>query len=247
MQSAGVVDTYSNIWDGTVFGDMLAGNLNGLAHAFIKQFDLVISFLNDPTSYLPRLCGDHPRLLVGRGPAFMRSMRTHASTAALAMLTKYGYKADTTIPQLKFGLPAPYKGRYLHFHPGSGAREHNYPLKTWRHLMKDAAEANIPVVVSCSRVDRARAQSIVQTMGSNYATLLDSAPLEVLAASIQNSLLYIGQDSGVTHLAACVNAPGCVLWPRDTNPHVWRPSSPRLHLVKDAALTLNRARSLCKV
>jgi ADP-heptose:LPS heptosyltransferase len=54
---------------------------------------------------------------------------------------------------------------------------------------------------------------------------------ERLSLLLQESLLYIGQDSGVTHLAAMIGAPTIALF-RHSSVSQWRPLGPRVKVIE---------------
>jgi ADP-heptose:LPS heptosyltransferase len=54
---------------------------------------------------------------------------------------------------------------------------------------------------------------------------------ERLSLLLQESLLYVGQDSGVTHLAAMIGAPTIALF-RNSSVSQWRPLGPRVKVIE---------------
>jgi ADP-heptose:LPS heptosyltransferase len=57
---------------------------------------------------------------------------------------------------------------------------------------------------------------------------------ERLSLLLQESLLYVGQDSGVTHLAAMIGAPTIALF-RNSSVSQWRPLGPRVKVIEASA------------
>jgi ADP-heptose:LPS heptosyltransferase len=47
---------------------------------------------------------------------------------------------------------------------------------------------------------------------------------------LQQAALYLGHDSGITHLAAMMGVPTIAMF-RDTDPRQWRPLGPRVAVV----------------
>jgi heptosyltransferase-2 len=77
-------------------------------------------------------------------------------------------------------------------------------------------------------------------------------PLRVLAAVLRQARLFVGNDSGVTHLAAAAGAPTLALF-GPTDPALWSPVGRRVAVVRsptpsmpdlEAALVLGAARAL---
>ncbi len=62
------------------------------------------------------------------------------------------------------------------------------------------------------------------------ALLAQNLPLPHLAAVLQRCRLFLGHDSGISHLAAAVGTP-CVLLFGPTDPAVWAPPNPAVKIV----------------
>jgi len=63
--------------------------------------------------------------------------------------------------------------------------------------------------------------------------LLHDLPLPLLAAILSRCRLYVGNDSGVTHLAAAVGVPTVAIF-GPTDPDVWAPRGPGVRVVRAA-------------
>lgn len=59
---------------------------------------------------------------------------------------------------------------------------------------------------------------------------LEQRPLEELVAHFSQCRLFLGHDSGISHLAAACGAP-CLLLFGPTDPSVWAPPSPRVTVI----------------
>ena len=59
-------------------------------------------------------------------------------------------------------------------------------------------------------------------------TLLANRPLARVARVLSRCRLYLGNDSGLTHLAAAVEAPDVLALFGPTDPRVWAPLGPRV-------------------
>jgi ADP-heptose:LPS heptosyltransferase len=60
--------------------------------------------------------------------------------------------------------------------------------------------------------------------------MADNLPLTQLAAVLKTSTAYLGNDSGISHLAASLNLPTVALFGR-TNPAVWGPKGPGVRII----------------
>ena len=115
---------------------------------------------------------------------------------------------------------------------GSGSPKKNWPADRFVELARRAAadgvlnvfyllgEADRGIAVSLARIDPAR-------------PALKEASLRQVASVLSACRLYIGNDSGITHLAAAAGAPVVALF-GPSDPSLWAPRSPRAHLVRSA-------------
>ncbi len=110
------------------------------------------------------------------------------------------------IPQIECGVA---RGDYAVIHPFSGSARKNWPLEKFRALAQ-RLERVMPVKW-CSGEDDPPLPGAVR---------IDD--LYELACWLAKARLYIGNDSGITHLAAAVGTPVLALF-GPTDPAVWAP------------------------
>lgn len=112
-------------------------------------------------------------------------------------------------------------------HPGSGSPEKNWPIERFLEL---------------GRVLGALGHRVAWIRGPAEAGLGESPPgqtidhpsLRALAATLGQARLYVGNDSGGSHLAAAVGAPTIALF-GPTRASVWRPDGLRVRAVPSAS------------
>lgn len=99
--------------------------------------------------------------------------------------------------------PPPADRPYLVVHPGAGSPAKCWPLERFTALARSAG----PAVFVLGPVEQARwAGRSIESIEREFPTLL-CPPLEVLAGVLAGAAAYVGNDSGVTHLAAAVGTP----------------------------------------
>jgi heptosyltransferase-2 len=81
----------------------------------------------------------------------------------------------------------------------------------------------MPVVAVGGEADSDRLNDLRRAFGHQLA-IIDSVPLATLAAAMTHARLFIGHDSGVSHLAAAVGT-RCLLLFGPTDPAVWAPAN----------------------
>jgi ADP-heptose:LPS heptosyltransferase len=123
--------------------------------------------------------------------------------------------------------PAP-----IALHPGSGGERKNWPLDRWLDLVRSVAQRGRPVLVIGGESDLERISAVRSAVaGLGNVHFLEHLPLPVLGAVFAGCRLFIGHDSGISHLAAAAGAP-CILLFGPTDPAVWAPANPDVHVVR---------------
>lgn len=147
----------------------------------------------------------------------------HGSVHAVDFFLKQAACIPGAIPRINCGRIA--AGDFAMIHPFSGSRRKNWPLEKFREL---ATQLNMPVRW-CAGAEES----------------LDDAErftdLYKLACLLASSRIYIGNDSGITHLAAAAGARVIAIF-GPTDPIVWAPRGERVAVVSGAlgALTVGQ-------
>jgi heptosyltransferase-3 len=108
-------------------------------------------------------------------------------------------------------------------HPGSGSREKNWPLAAFRRLSEELSHRGHRVAWIVGPAEEG-----IRLPSEDEAWR--HLELTELAARLSACSLYVGNDSGVTHLAAATGCPTVALFGRD-NASVWAPRGIAVHLV----------------
>jgi hypothetical protein len=110
-------------------------------------------------------------------------------------------------------------------HPGAGARWKQAPTARFaKALERMVAGAGLEVVVHQGPADAAAVDALVTTLGIPVHRYLEPTLTE-LAGALALAQAYLGSDSGVSHLAACVGTPSVILYPPETLRR-WAPWAP---------------------
>ena len=110
-------------------------------------------------------------------------------------------------------------------HPGSGGRAKRWPLD--RFLAVSAALAAEGIggrIVTGEAEEDLESPLSLASLPSGW-TCVSRPPLAALAEDLRRAAVYVGNDSGVTHLAAACGAPTVAIF-RDDNLAAWRPAGP---------------------
>lgn len=237
-QAAGLADEVRSLDDAGLaewFGAAGAG-LTTRESAFIDRYDVLVCFLHDPDGHVEA----NLRRVAGPRMVFHSPLVTgaHAVDHFLAVLPRLGWAAGRAVPSLALpgrvlergrAMVAPRQRPVAVLHPGSGSAIKNWPLVKFRELAGRLALRHgfEPVFL----LGEADARLACQLDGA-YPVLRELPVLEA-AAVLAAGAVYVGNDSGVTHLAAAVGTPVVALF-GPSDPALWAPRGPAVRLVRAA-------------
>jgi heptosyltransferase-2 len=111
------------------------------------------------------------------------------------------------------------EGDFIAIHPSSGSSRKNWPVARFRDLASSLRRGSEPLLWIEGEADG----DVVADLASKVAApVARGLGLTVLASVLSESRGFIGNDSGVTHLAAAVGVPSVALF-GPTDPAVWAP------------------------
>ena len=130
-------------------------------------------------------------------------------------------------------LPGP--GPWLAVAPGSGQPRKNWPLAHYYELSRALGwEYGLKVVWLAGPGEEAMLPYLEALAQAQGHLLLAHRLLARVARVLSRCRLYIGNDSGLTHLAAAVDKPEVLALFGPTDPRVWAPLGPRVRTLTGA-------------
>lgn len=115
-------------------------------------------------------------------------------------------------------------------HPGAGDDLRRWPLSRFAELSRRLAQRGVlPVVPFGPEENELRGE--FQQLHGNSALVLSGLAMEELAALFSRARLFVGNDSGPTHLAAAVGCPVVAVF-GPTRAEWWRPWTPFSRVVQ---------------
>ena len=129
--------------------------------------------------------------------------------------------------------------RLVAIHPGSGGETKNWPVESWaelgRHLTSFAPDVALLLIEG--EADAERAHFLMEAWKDLPLLRARWLPLPILAALLKKMVLYLGHDSGITHLAAASrkDLPIMALF-GPTDPVVWAPPRAGVCILKGREL-----------
>ncbi|RLJ70496.1 ADP-heptose:LPS heptosyltransferase [Hydrogenivirga caldilitoris] len=116
---------------------------------------------------------------------------------------------------------SPFRGRVV-FHPSSGSRKKNPNLSLFLELEKHLVKRGHEVVYLIGEAD-----TWLKGYVTNYVESYE--PLWI-ARALKSALLFVGLDSGLSHLSAYLGVPTIVIY-GPSDPVVWKPIGRRVYQV----------------
>ena len=239
--------------------------------AYLRGFDLIVSwFGHHDEAYCRALAslghsGRAPHLLIAssRPPA---ESPEHAADYLLSTLAPLGLTIEERAPRLALleedheaakrilhtvGIEATDASlRLIAIHPGSGSRRKCWPVTRFAHLIRALDWPDRLFLLIEGPADHDPVEQLLKLCAKKDQAYppprlarLTNVPLPHLAAVLARCHLFIGNDSGVTHLAASVGAPVVALFIA-TDPARWGPRG-RVHIVQSDP-SVEDVRALCE-
>src|SRR5207245_1004618 len=116
---------------------------------------------------------------------------------------------------------------FLAIHPGSGSPRKNWPAERFAAVL-DSRAPRRPWLLVEGPADATAVAPLARRPG---AVLARSLGVRALGAVLARAGLFIGHDSGVSHLAAAWRAPTLTLF-GPTDPALWAPVGPRVRVLR---------------
>jgi heptosyltransferase III len=209
---------------------------------YFPSFDLIISYLYDPDQIFEnnlRRCG--VKKLLCR-PARIVATGGHAARQLARPIEELGIRVPDLTEKIflseedrQFGREfRPIRSQpIIAIHPGSGSKEKNWPLQNWIELFSREhchVKKRPSLIVISGEADEAQSAHLEHTWKSQDIRFAKNLMLPHLAGVLEHSI-FIGHDSGISHLAAAAGA-SCILLFGLTDPNVWAPRNENVEVLR---------------
>jgi heptosyltransferase-3 len=231
-QSAGIIDDARSIEYGPLAGFFTRGTvLDPALRTYFGSFDLVISYLYDPDGiFLENVrAAGAKRILTG---PHRPQLTAHAIDQLAAPLAELGVPLAGRAVRLSV-TPTAQPAPTLALHPGSGSAAKNWPPEHWRQLADQilADHSGLHLAVIGGEADTSALEPFRDLANRERVTFWENLPLPDLASRLAAVSIYVGHDTGVSHLAASAGAP-CLLLFGPTDPGVWAPPHDHVRVLR---------------
>ena len=197
-------------------------------------FDIIIAFINDMdgllTNGLKRWFPDSKIKIFPSLPAENKHIHTALHIASCISSAGLPINADESVsntlnfPALSMDKKYNKSGPIV-IHPGSGSIKKNMPVFFWENI-SNVVEKDMVVLLGPAEIERKVNFSALK----NNIKILKMPELNYLTEILADASLFIGHDSGVTHLAAMLGIPVIALF-KASDPVKWRPLGPHVYII----------------
>ncbi|HUW31604.1 MAG TPA: glycosyltransferase family 9 protein [Planctomycetota bacterium] len=207
---------------------------------YIRSFDLIISWLGDDFRRTAASVGANVIDVPARPPA---------GGGSSLSASQFFFRA---VPQLRDAAWRPPRVHITHteqqqaaailrenglnpaepvigIHPGSGGRLKCWPPEHFARVVRRLRGNGTQVVMFCGEADATAVASVERAAGVAVPVLRE-LPLRVLAAVLSLCRRYVGNDSGVSHLAAAAGTE-CIVLFGPSDPVTWAPAGENVRVL----------------
>ena len=216
------------------------GPLDDGLREYIGSFDLVVSYLYDPD----HVFADNVRRAGARQviEASPHPREEHAAAHYCRPLEAVAGRVESPAPRvvatdaeraaaMEF-LARTGREPIVAVHPGSGSAKKNWPAAKFAAVARWMVdELAVQLLVVQGEADEEAVGAFVVELGARPWLVARGLPLTTVAAVLERCAAFVGNDSGITHLAAAVGTPVVALFGPASLP-VWEPRGKRVTVVK---------------
>ncbi len=210
------------------------GDLDKGLQEYFQQFAVIVSYLYDPDEIFKRNVARCSKAQFVTGPH--RPTETdgmHATEVFLRPLERLAIFDPDPVPRLRIGKGMKHEAPTVAVHPGSGSERKNWPEHYWKELLHEllrCSSCQLLLVGGEAEGDR------LERLSRDFAGGTGTGSPEIcrypeLAGELSRCTVFVGHDSGISHLSAALELPTLVLW-GDTAEPVWRPLGAQVTILR---------------
>jgi len=206
---------------------------------YFGSFQQVISYLFDPDDiFANNLKRAGVRNLIVGSPKI--TDREHAARQLARPLERLALYLDDPAAIIPPNEEVKVDPSLIALHPGSGSETKNWALGRWAALAESllSVHGRRRLLLIGGEADAARVAQLGKTLPNDRVQFAQNLSLVELAVRLQKCALFLGHDSGISHLVAAVGTP-CVLLFGPTDPAIWAPANPQVRVLRASNLTMD--------
>jgi heptosyltransferase-2 len=232
-------DAVRSIEAGPMAGFFVPGGpLNEELMKYFRSFDLVVSYLFDPDRVFAgnvRRCGVRQLLEVSPRPSALHAAEHYAKPLeSLAIYVEHPVPRFFPNETDRAAVASFLSGgeRVVAVHPGSGSERKNWAAEKFAALSRWLVdECAVRLLVVQGEADEQPAGELIRLIAPRPFQRVTGLKLPELAAVLEGCSLFLGNDSGITHMAAAVRTPTVALFGPASFP-IWEPRGPMTRIVR---------------
>jgi heptosyltransferase III len=198
--------------------------------------DLILSYLSDADRMIEKKLTSSDTTKFFQGPFKLDLERRPAVEQLAQPLAFLGITSIDPVPRLTALLPARPMNR-LAIHPGSGSRNKNWPLGHWAELLRELMPSFDEILLISGEADTEIFEAVRPLIPATKLRLCANRSLWDMVSELSQATLFIGHDSGVTHVAAATGVATVALF-GPTDPTIWAPNGDRVVVITSPDRTM---------
>jgi len=205
----------------------------------LQHIDSAICWLRDPEGMV-----EHNLLMAGVRHVIVAPGRPRESMHLVDYLAQtiglpkpVGIHTPFTLP----GSGVPHPAQTVAIHPGSGGANKCWPAHHFAAIIEwlwNLTAQGYPVLLLSGPADQESINDVLRRLAPREPAMLErmiNEPLLAVASQLQQCRCYLGNDSGITHLAALLGIPTIALF-GPSDPATWRPVGPEVVVIRETTL-----------
>lgn len=224
------------------------GYLDPMLSQFFKGFGLLVIFGKDRESTfiknIKRIC-EGKIIHINSFPHW--GERIHLTDHLIHELSKYGFKSFSSQPRLYLnkedrqwaerfweakGVGQTNKGEFVAIHPGSGSKKKVWPVDRFLNVSK-YIENHLKkrILLILGPAEGGEIQKLFENKGLKNLIIAKGLSLIQVASIIEGCKLFIGNDSGISHMASALGVPTIAIF-GPTDPKIWSPRGENVNIIR---------------
>jgi ADP-heptose:LPS heptosyltransferase len=215
---------------------------------FFKTFDLIVVFGRDGegtvVGNLRRVCQGQV-LPIHSFPSW--DEKVHLTDHLLKQLVHYGFPVSASNPQLHLresdrewakdfwknkGVTLEERAKVIILHPGSGSKKKVWPLHQFLNLAHTLRNhLNSKILIVLGPAEGIETQRAFEGREADPFILGKGLTLVQLASVMEGCWFFVGNDSGISHMATALGLPTMVIF-GPTDERVWSPKGEKVIVIR---------------
>jgi ADP-heptose:LPS heptosyltransferase len=207
--------------------------------SFLGGYDIILSYRPDPDGLFARNLTTLGARLVLSQPPFPPPPppKIHVANFALQLVARLGVplvpaESGLWLTQAELALTQPFWASHhvdparhpiVVVHPGSGSATKRWPVENFAALIETLeTQLRVRTVIVAGYAETAIGSRLRALIHTAKPLVAENWPLLPTASLIGQATVFVGHDSGLTHLAAALQRPTVAIF-GPTDPEVWGP------------------------